>query len=139
MDVLQSFIVTLPSTIVLNANRMPKNGQAVGRMTREIIERTTLQLRGLRAMDSAFIVAQVTRADRKSYDASNLHPTLKPITDAVVRAGLLPDDSNEYVLGPLITHEGTDTNLKRRGKLQPARFRFRVSFLDDVEIRRVLA
>ena len=39
-----------------------------------------------------------TRAGR--YDVSNLSPTSKAIVDGLVDAGVIPDDSNEYVVGP---------------------------------------
>lgn len=39
-----------------------------------------------------------TRAGR--WDAGNLYPTAKAIVDGLVDAGLLVDDSNEYVVGP---------------------------------------
>ena len=39
-----------------------------------------------------------TRAGR--WDAGNLYPTAKAIVDGLVDAGVIPDDSNEWVLGP---------------------------------------
>ena len=39
-----------------------------------------------------------TRAGR--WDAGNLYPTAKAIVDGLVDAGVIPDDSNEYVIGP---------------------------------------
>ena len=39
-----------------------------------------------------------TRAGR--WDAGNLYPTAKALVDGVVDAGVLVDDSNEYVIGP---------------------------------------
>ena len=39
-----------------------------------------------------------TRAGR--WDAGNLYPTAKAIVDGLVDAGILVDDSNEYVIGP---------------------------------------
>jgi len=39
-----------------------------------------------------------TRAGR--WDAGNLYPTAKACVDGLVDAGVLPDDSNEWVTGP---------------------------------------
>lgn len=39
-----------------------------------------------------------TRAGR--WDAGNLYPTAKAIVDGLVDAGVIPDDSNEWVTGP---------------------------------------
>lgn len=39
-----------------------------------------------------------TRAGR--WDAGNLYPTAKACVDGIVSAGVLVDDSNEYVIGP---------------------------------------
>ena len=39
-----------------------------------------------------------TRAGR--WDAGNLYPTAKAIVDGLVDAGVIPDDSNDWVVGP---------------------------------------
>ena len=39
-----------------------------------------------------------TRAGR--WDVGNLYPTAKAIVDGLVDAGVIPDDSNEWVVGP---------------------------------------
>lgn len=39
-----------------------------------------------------------TRAGR--WDAGNLYPTAKALVDGIVDAGVIRDDSNEYVIGP---------------------------------------
>lgn len=43
------------------------------------------------------ITATIHKARRGRWDAHNLYPTLKACIDGLVAAGLLPDDSNEYV------------------------------------------
>lgn len=41
------------------------------------------------------------KTNNRSYDAGNLAPTAKAIVDGLVTDyGLLPDDSNEHVIGP---------------------------------------
>ena len=44
------------------------------------------------------VTVHKTRAGR--WDAGNLYPTAKAIVDGLVDAGVIPDDSNEYVVGP---------------------------------------
>ena len=44
------------------------------------------------------ITVHKTRAGR--WDAGNLYPTAKAIVDGLVDAGVIPDDSNEWVTGP---------------------------------------
>lgn len=41
--------------------------------------------------------------DRRRRDEANWHPSAKAWTDGLVDAGIFPDDSKEYVQGPLIT------------------------------------
>jgi hypothetical protein len=40
---------------------------------------------------------------RRRVDPANFHPSAKALTDGLVDAGVFPDDSDEYVQGPLIT------------------------------------
>jgi hypothetical protein len=42
----------------------------------------------------------VHRHNRASYDAGNYAPTAKAVLDGIVDAGVIPDDSNTYVVGP---------------------------------------
>lgn len=46
------------------------------------------------------VTVMVHRHNRASYDAGNYAPTAKAALDGIVDAGLLPDDRNEYVIGP---------------------------------------
>lgn len=46
------------------------------------------------------IVATVHKTRAGRWDAGNLYPTAKAIVDGLVDAGVIFDDSNEYVLGP---------------------------------------
>ena len=52
------------------------------------------------------IFAHVYKPRAGRYDAGNLYPTIKAILDGVVDAGLLVDDSNDYVIGPDLRHGG---------------------------------
>lgn len=42
------------------------------------------------------------------YDPGNYYPTAKAILDGMVDAGILPDDSHEYLDGPHLHHGGVD-------------------------------
>lgn len=59
-------------------------------------------------VDRVFIEAFIHPADNRSYDAQNLYPTAKAIVDGLVTGkgkitgyGMLPDDSNRHVVGPI--------------------------------------
>ena len=46
------------------------------------------------------IEAHVVKSTARAYDAHNLTPTGKAIIDGLVDYGLVPDDTNRYVVGP---------------------------------------
>ena len=46
------------------------------------------------------ITVTVHKARAGRWDATNLAPTGKALIDGLVDAGVIPDDSNEYVVGP---------------------------------------
>jgi hypothetical protein len=46
------------------------------------------------------IVATVHKTRGGRWDAGNLYPTAKAVVDGLVDAGVIFDDSNEYVVGP---------------------------------------
>lgn len=46
------------------------------------------------------IVATVHKTRGGRWDAGNLYPTAKACVDGIVSAGVLVDDSNDYVIGP---------------------------------------
>lgn len=140
MNLLQEFSITLPRKEVLTSNGGRGDRYGHGKKVKNIIDKTTPKLRALRAMDSVFVVVQVFRSAGYRYDAANLHETCKPIMDAVVRAGLLEDDDNTHLLGPLPVHGGVDRGLT--AKANPylgERVRFRVLFFDDYYMREGLA
>ncbi len=51
-------------------------------------------------MDPVHIVCTVHKTRAGRWDAGNLYPTAKAIVDGLVDAGVIPDDSNEWVTGP---------------------------------------
>lgn len=140
MNLLQEFTITLPRSEVLTSNGGRGERYGHGKKVKNIVEKTRAAVQGLHAMDSVFVVVQVFRAANYRYDASNLHETTKPMIDAVVRAGLLEDDDNAHLLGPLPVHGGVDKALSQKANpYLGERVRFRVLFFDDAEIRRGLA
>lgn len=52
------------------------------------------------------IVAHIWKPRAGRYDPNNLAPTTKAIVDGFVDAGLVPDDSVDYVIGPDHRHGG---------------------------------
>jgi len=52
------------------------------------------------------IIAHIYKPRAGRYDTNNLAPTTKAIVDGLVDAGVLVDDSTEYVIGPDHRHGG---------------------------------
>ena len=52
------------------------------------------------------ITAHIFKPRAGRYDTNNLAPTTKACVDGLVDAGLLLDDSVEYVIGPDLRHGG---------------------------------
>lgn len=50
--------------------------------------------------DRAHIVVTVTWPDKRRRDVHNLMPTIKACIDGFVDAGLIPDDSDQHLVGP---------------------------------------
>ena len=61
---------------------------------------TTACTQGIPAMRRARIVVTFHKATAARYDPGNLAPVSKAIVDGLVDAGVFPDDSHEYVVGP---------------------------------------
>lgn len=55
-----------------------------------------------KGLHRVMIQAYIHKTNNQKYDAHNLMPTLKPIVDGLVDYGLIPDDDNTHLLGPLI-------------------------------------
>lgn len=81
------------------------------RLHRMVSARRVASWRGaarIRAQEAEFgqftrpvhIVCTVHKTRAGRWDAGNLYPTAKAIVDGLVDAGVIPDDSNEWVTGP---------------------------------------
>lgn len=139
MRLIQSCTVVLPHAEVLSSNGGRGHYQAHGKKVANIIQKTRPSLSALHAMDRAFIVVRVSRWDATQYDAQNLYETGKPMVDAVVRFGLLPDDDNAHVIGPLMVAGPVDRELsKAKNAYLGNRQRFVIEFYEDDDIRQVL-
>ena len=62
-------------------------------------------------LDRVHITAHIIKPTNRSYDVHNLLPTLKAAIDGLVDYGLIPDDTNEHLVGP---------DLRQGGKGDPA-------------------
>lgn len=60
------------------------------------------QAKAPKNLQRVMIRAEVHKTNNQRYDAHNLMPTLKPIVDGLVDYGLIPDDHNDHLLGPII-------------------------------------
>lgn len=48
----------------------------------------------------AYVIAELCFNDRRRRDPANFYPTVKAAIDGLVDAGVLPDDSGDYLVGP---------------------------------------
>lgn len=67
-----------------------------------LVAKIAAQKAGLpKGLERAHITCTIHKTTNRSYDAGNLSPTAKAIVDGLVSDyGLLPDDSNDHVVGP---------------------------------------
>lgn len=98
----RSWSVALPAGLpLLNANRR-QHHMAKARLTRAIRDVAHMLARSDRvpALERAHIVCEYRPPDRRRRDVHNLFPSAKAAVDGLVDAGVLPDDSDEYLTGP---------------------------------------
>ena len=96
-----SLYLELPSDIVLTANQRlhwrPKAHHTKSIRTRTRIAAQNAQLGPL---PMCRVIVTLKFADRRRRDVHNWMPTAKAAIDGLVDAGVWPDDSGEYVIGP---------------------------------------
>jgi hypothetical protein len=94
--------VELPAGLtLLNANhRMHWTRKAV--LTRTIRAASFACVKGAKVpkLRRAQIVVEYRPRDRRRRDVHNLYPSAKAAIDGLVDAGVLPDDSDRYLVGP---------------------------------------
>lgn len=95
---------TLPDLVGtrMTANDRPPHWAARNRVTREWRTLAAARARQLRipALDRAHILVEWLAYDRRRRDPANASPMGKAAVDGIVDAGVLPDDSAEYLAGP---------------------------------------
>lgn len=98
----RTWMVALPLGLpLLNANRR-QHHMAKARLTRAIRNATRMFALAdhIPALARAHIVAEYRPPDRRRRDVHNLYPSAKAAVDGLVDAGVLPDDSDAYLIGP---------------------------------------
>jgi crossover junction endodeoxyribonuclease RusA len=90
----------VPTARILNANqRLHWSKRAA--MTRLLRTEASLHAHDIAPMSRAHLTVHVGWPDKRRRDVSNIAPTLKACIDGFVSdAGLLPDDSDAYLVGP---------------------------------------
>lgn len=104
--------LSIPTGQILSANdRTHWAGKA--RLVAAIRQRTVVAWRiaGSPHLDRAHLTVTVTYPDRRVRDVHNLMPTVKAAVDGAVHPGpgirgILPDDSDDYLTGPDLRHDG---------------------------------
>lgn len=88
----------LPSALVINANHREHHHPRAAK-TRTLRDMGRKHAMGQKVgADRAELHVSVGWSRRGKHDAPNLFPTVKAITDGAVDAGLLVDDSDDYIL-----------------------------------------
>lgn len=94
-------VIRLAASDVLNLNdrehwRLKANKSKYIRQLAEQIARASRAPHLKRAL----LTVEIAFPDRKRRDPHNWMATVKPIVDGLVKAGVLPDDDAEHLLGP---------------------------------------
>lgn len=100
-------ILTIPAPCqFINSNqRLHRMAQA--KLTKTWRQASAAAAHGLTPFtQQVHITAHIFKPRNGRYDTNNLAPTTKAIVDGLVDAGLLPDDSTEWVIGPDHRHGG---------------------------------
>lgn len=98
----RTWTVELPAGLpLLNANKRAHWSVRRDR-TKAIRAAAWAQARktGVPRLDRAHIVCEYRPPDRRRRDVANWAPSAKAAVDGVVDAGVLADDSDEYLIGP---------------------------------------
>ena len=98
----RTWTVELPAYMpVINANRRMHHFRRA-ELTRNIRSTAFVCAKHLKvpALQRAHIVCEFRPPDHRRRDVHNLYPTAKAAVDGLVDAGVLPDDSDRYLIGP---------------------------------------
>jgi len=97
--------VPAPCAFINSNQRLHRMAQA--KLTKLWRQATATAAHGIPQIDGrVHIIAHIYKPRGGRYDTNNLAPTTKACVDGLVDAGLLLDDSVEYVIGPDLRHGG---------------------------------
>ena len=82
------------------------------RKTQQLRQLAKAKSRGCPTFDQARCTCRITWRRRHRRDAANWAPTAKALVDGCVDAGLLVDDSRDYLVGPDMREADPDPNLR---------------------------
>ncbi|PHP52576.1 hypothetical protein [Actinomyces ruminis] len=97
----------LAATDVLTGNNRDSRREK-NRKTRAIrtVAEATARYRRAPHLNRARVVIDVDYPDRLRRDIHNLHWTVKPLVDGLIRAGLLPDDDDRHLASLILQPSG---------------------------------
>lgn len=95
----QWVIAIPPGTVLLNANNRMHWAKAY-RVKRNILEiaQQLATIQSLPRLEKARAMGLLHQPDKRHRDPHNWAPTFKECVDGIVRAGVLPDDSSDYLI-----------------------------------------
>lgn len=99
---MNTWTVELPAGMpLLNANRRIHH-MARARLTRDLRQAAYLCAKNAKVphLARAHVIAEYRPPDRRKRDSHNLFLSAKAAVDGLVDAGVLTDDSDEYLTGP---------------------------------------
>lgn len=103
----QEATVTLHPSLILNANsRLHWRKQAEIKQALVQFGRLQLARKMSEVQDRVTVTFHFTFPTKRRRDRANLHPTAKSLLDGIVKAGVLADDSDEFIDGPDIVITG---------------------------------
>lgn len=93
--------IALPKHLIINANhRMHWAKKAEKTKAIRWRARWAAKTSGIKRMDQAHLTVHIHWPDKRRRDEHNITPTIKAAIDGLIDAGLLPDDSGDYLTGP---------------------------------------
>ena len=98
-------VVTVPIASMLSANGRGATWHARAAKTSDLRNLGFLAARLVvppvgHLMQRAHLTVYIAAPTARRRDAANLHPTVKALLDGMVAYGVLPDDSDAYLVGP---------------------------------------
>ena len=98
-------VVTVPIASMLSANGRGATWHAKAAKTSDLRNLGFLAARLVvppvgHLMQRAHLTVYIAAPTARRRDAANLHPTVKALLDGMVAYGVLPDDSDAYLVGP---------------------------------------